>query len=109
MQIANSAGFPNMVSFDVGGTSSDIALGEGGQVLEQTSVLVGDWDIATPMLMINTIGAGGGTIAWIDGGGALQVGPHSAGAAPGPVAYDKGGTQPTVTDANVVLGYLHPE
>ena len=109
MQIANSAGFPNMVSFDVGGTSSDIALGEGGQVLEQTSVLVGDWEIATPMLMINTIGAGGGTIAWIDGGGALQVGPHSAGAAPGPVAYDKGGTQPTVTDANVVLGYLHPE
>ena len=97
MQIAASAGFSNMVSFDM------------GNVLEQTSVLVGDWEIGTPMLMINTIGAGGGTIAWIDGGGALQVGPHSAGADPGPVAYDKGGTQPTVTDANVVLGYLHPE
>ena len=109
MQIAASAGFTNMVSFDMGGTSSDIALGESGNVLEQTSVLVGDWEIAVPMLMINTIGAGGGTIAWIDGGGALQVGPHSAGADPGPVAYDKGGTQPTVTDANVVLGYLHPE
>ena len=109
MQIAASAGFSNMVSFDMGGTSSDIALGENGNVLEQTSVLVGDWEIGTPMLMINTIGAGGGTIAWIDGGGALQVGPHSAGADPGPVAYDKGGTQPTVTDANVILGYLHPE
>ena len=109
MQIAASAGFTNMVSFDMGGTSSDIALGENGSVLEQTSVLVGDWEIATPMLMINTIGAGGGTVAWVDGGGALQVGPHSAGADPGPVAYDKGGTQPTVTDANVVLGYLHPE
>ncbi len=109
MQIADSAGFPNMVSFDMGGTSSDIALGEGGSVLEQTSVLIGDWEIAAPMLMINTIGAGGGTIAWIDGGGALQVGPHSAGADPGPVAYDKGGTQPTVTDANLLLGFLHPE
>ena len=109
MQIAASAGFSNMVSFDMGGTSSDIALGENGNVLEQTSVLVGDWEIGTPMLMINTIGAGGGTIAWIDGGRALQVGPHSAGADPGPVAYDKGGTQPTVTDANVILGYLHPE
>lgn len=109
MQIAASAGFDNMVSFDMGGTSSDIALGESGSVLEQTSVLVGDWEIAVPMLMINTIGAGGGTIAWIDGGGALQVGPHSAGAVPGPVCYDKGGTQPTVTDANVVLGFLHPD
>ena len=109
MQIAASAGFPNMVSFDMGGTSSDIALGEGGSVLEQTSVLIGDWEIAAPMLMINTIGAGGGTIAWIDGGGALQVGPQSAGADPGPVAYDKGGTQPTVTDANLLLGFLHPE
>ena len=98
-----------MVSFDMGGTSSDIALGEDGRVLEQTSVLIGDWEIAAPMLMINTIGAGGGTIAWIDGGGALQVGPHSAGAEPGPVAYDKGGTQPTVTDADLILGMLHPE
>ena len=109
MQIAASAGFTNMVSFDMGGTSSDIALGEDGSVLEQTSVLIGDWEIAAPMLMINTIGAGGGTIAWIDGGGALQVGPHSAGAEPGPVAYDKGGTQPTVTDADLILGMLHPE
>lgn len=109
MQIAASAGFTNMVSFDVGGTSSDIALGENGQVLEQTSVQVGNWEIGSPMLMINTIGAGGGTIAWVDGGGALQVGPKSAGAVPGPVAYDKGGTQPTVTDANLILGYLHPE
>ena len=109
MQVAASAGFTNMVSFDMGGTSSDIALGEDGSVLEQTSVLIGDWEIAAPMLMINTIGAGGGTIAWIDGGGALQVGPHSAGAEPGPVAYDKGGTQPTVTDADLILGMLHPE
>lgn len=109
MQIAASAGFSNMVSLDMGGTSSDIALGEGGKVLEHNSVLVGDWEIAVPMLMINTIGAGGGTIAWLDGAGALQVGPNSAGADPGPVCYGKGGTEPTVTDANVVLGFLHPE
>ena len=109
MQIAAAAGFTNMVSLDIGGTSTDIALGESGKVLEQTSVMIGDWEIAVPMLMINTIGAGGGTIAWLDKGGTLQVGPHSAGADPGPVCYEKGGTDPTITDANVVLGILHPE
>lgn len=109
MQIADSAGFSNMVSFDMGGTSSDIALGENGSVLEQTSVLIGDWEIAAPMLMINTIGAGGGTIATVESGGGLRVGPESAGADPGPVAYGKGGVQPTVTDANLVLGFLNPE
>ena len=109
MQIAAAAGYANMVSLDIGGTSTDIALGESGKVLEQTSVMIGDWEIAVPMLMINTIGAGGGTIAWLDKGGVLQVGPHSAGADPGPVCYEKGGVDPTITDANVVLGVLHPE
>jgi N-methylhydantoinase A len=109
IQIATAAGYANMVSLDMGGTSTDIALGENGHVLEQGSVVVNDWEIAVPMLRINTIGAGGGTLARLDSGGALQVGPDSAGADPGPVCYDKGGTDPTVTDANVVLGFLHPE
>ena len=87
----------------------DIALGQQGRVLETTSGRIGDWELAVPMLMINTIGAGGGTIATVESGGGLRVGPESAGADPGPVAYGKGGTQPTVTDANLVLGFLNPE
>ncbi|MCY4581480.1 MAG: hydantoinase/oxoprolinase family protein, partial [Chloroflexi bacterium] len=70
---------------------------------------IGDWELAVPMLMINTIGAGGGTMAMVESGGGLRVGPESAGADPGPVAYGKGGLQPTVTDANLVLGFLNPE
>ena len=108
VQIAAAAGFDSVVTLDMGGTSTDIALGERGQILEETSGRIGDWEIAVPMLAINTIGAGGGTIAWLDRGGGLQVGPHSAGADPGPVCYGKGGESPTVTDANVVLGYLNP-
>ena len=94
MQIAASAGFPNMVSFDMGGTSSDIALGENGRVLEQTSVLIGDWEIAAPMLMINTIGAGGGTIAWIDGGGALKSAPTARAPTPAPSLTTRAGRSP---------------
>jgi N-methylhydantoinase A len=108
VEIASAAGFDNVVTLDVGGTSTDIALGEKGKILEETSGRLGDWELGVPMLMIHTIGAGGGTIAWLDKGGGLQVGPHSAGADPGPVCYGKGGTNPTVTDANVVLGYLNP-
>ncbi|HYY87548.1 MAG TPA: hydantoinase/oxoprolinase family protein, partial [Chloroflexota bacterium] len=98
MRIAAAAGFPNAISLDMGGTSTDIALGDNGKVLEQSPVRLGDWEIGTPMLMINTIGAGGGTIARLDRAGSLQVGPDSAGADPGPVCYAKGGTEPTVTD-----------
>jgi N-methylhydantoinase A len=108
IQVAAAAGFDNVLSLDMGGTSTDIAIGQQGHVLETTSGRVGDWELAVPMLMINTIGAGGGTMASIDGGGGLRVGPESAGADPGPVCYGQGGTQPTVTDANLVLGFLNP-
>lgn len=109
MEIASIAGFDNAVSLDMGGTSTDIALGQQGRVLETTTGRIGDWELAVPMLMINTIGAGGGTIATVESGGGLRVGPESAGADPGPVSYGKGGTRPTVTDANLVLGFLNPE
>lgn len=109
MAVASTAGYDNAVSLDMGGTSTDIALGQQGRVLETTTGRIGDWELAVPMLMINTIGAGGGTIAVVESGGGLRVGPESAGADPGPVAYGKGGTQPTVTDANLVLGFLDPD
>jgi N-methylhydantoinase A len=108
LQVARAAGFEKVLSLDMGGTSTDIALGQDGRVLETTSGRLGDWELAVPMLMINTIGAGGGTIASVDGGG-MRVGPESAGANPGPACYDLGGTQATVTDANLVLGYLNPD
>ena len=106
MQVGQAAGFANVVSLDMGGTSTDIALGQDGRVLETTTGRVGDWELAVPMLTINTIGAGGGTIARVDGGGGMRVGPESAGADPGPACYEKGGTEPTVTDATLVLGFL---
>jgi len=109
IQVAEAAGFSNVLSLDMGGTSTDIAIGQQGRVLETTSGRVGDWELAVPMLMINTIGAGGGTMASIDGGGGLRVGPESAGADPGPVCYGQGGTSPTVTDANLVLGFLNQD
>ncbi len=109
MAVASTAGFDNVVSLDMGGTSTDIALGQQGRVLETTSGRIGNWELAVPMLMINTIGAGGGTMAMVESGGGLRVGPESAGADPGPVAYGKGGVQPTVTDANLVLGFLNPD
>ena len=109
LQVAEAAGFTNVLSLDMGGTSTDIALGQDGRVLEATSGRIGDWELAVPMLMISTLGAGGGTIASIDRGGGLRVGPESAGADPGPVCYGNGGTQPTITDANLVLGFLNPD
>jgi N-methylhydantoinase A len=109
IQVAAAAGFDKVLSLDMGGTSTDIAIGQQGRVLETTSGRIGDWELAVPMLLINTIGAGGGTMASIDGAGGLRVGPESAGADPGPVCYGQGGTQPTVTDANLVLGFLNPD
>ena len=109
MRIAAIAGFDDAVSLDMGGTSTDIALGQGGRVLETTTGRIGDWELAVPMLMINTIGAGGGTIATVESGGGLRVGPESAGADPGPASYGRGGARPTVTDANLVLGLLNPD
>ncbi len=109
MQVAAAAGYENVVSLDMGGTSTDISLGRLGRILETTEGRIGDWELAVPMLMINTIGAGGGTTARADSGGGLRVGPESAGADPGPVCYGKGGQDPTVTDANLVLGLLNPD
>jgi N-methylhydantoinase A len=107
--LAAAAGYDHVITFDMGGTSADIALVERGEAPETTRGKIGGRDIAVPMLDINTISAGGGTIAWVDRGGVVQVGPQSAGADPGPACYGRGGTRPTVTDANLVLGYLNPD
>ena len=105
--VAARAGFERVISFDMGGTSTDVALLE-GELSTTREGSVGGVPIAVPMLDIHTVGAGGGSIAWFDPGGALRVGPHSAGADPGPICYGKG-RQPTVTDAHLVLGRLDPE
>ena len=101
------AGRP-LLSFDMGGTSTDVALVDSEPRLT-TEGRIGRFPVAVPMVDMHTIGAGGGSIAWLDAGGMLQVGPESAGADPGPACYAKGGVLPTVTDANVVLGRLQPE
>ena len=97
-----------LVTLDMGGTSADIAFIEGGVPLETTESVIARRQIDVPALDMSSISAGGGSIAWIDGGGFLNVGPQSAGADPGPACYGRGGTRPTVTDADVVCGYLNP-
>ena len=92
----------------MGGTSCDVCVVEGGAVRESAGREVGGRPLALPMVDILTVGAGGGSIGWRDAGGALRVGPRSAGADPGPACYGRGGTEPTVTDANLVLGHLDP-
>jgi len=105
--VAVRAGFPNLLTVDVGGTSTDVALINHGQPRLRRETTVGDVTVRASSVDIRTIGAGGGSIAHVpDLTGALRVGPQSAGADPGPAAYGKGGVEPTVTDANVVLGYL---
>jgi N-methylhydantoinase A len=101
----------NLITFDMGGTSADIGIVTGGRFAEATArdTWIGGFPILVPMIDIHTIGAGGGSIARWDSGGAFRVGPQSAGAVPGPAAYGRGGSQPTVTDANVVLGRLDPD
>jgi N-methylhydantoinase A len=103
--IARMAGFPRAISFDMGGTSTDVSLID-GQPTPTAEGRIGPYPMRLPMLDIHTVGAGGGSIAWFDTGGALRVGPRSAGADPGPAAYGRGGSEPTVSDANVVLGRL---
>ncbi|MFA9417322.1 hydantoinase/oxoprolinase family protein [Natrinema sp. HArc-T2] len=98
-----------LVTFDMGGTSSDVSLVRDGQAERTTDAEIDGLPIRTPMVDVNTVGAGGGSIAWVDAGGALRVGPESSGSQPGPACYGRGGTEPTVTDANVVLGYIGPE
>ncbi|MEM9341820.1 MAG: hydantoinase/oxoprolinase family protein [Pseudomonadota bacterium] len=108
--IAQTAGFDNVITGDMGGTSFDVALISGGRSMlsPQTSIDFG-MVVRTPMIEITTIGAGGGSIAWVDKSGLLNIGPESAGSSPGPVAYAQGNTRPTVTDANLVLGRIDPD
>src|SRR5579859_4789045 len=114
-------GVANAISFDMGGTTAKASLIENGEVTRAAEYQVGagivlgsrllsgaGYTLKVPAIDLAEVGAGGGSILWIDSGGALQVGPHSAGAVPGPVCYGQGGTEPTVTDANIVLGYLNP-
>ncbi len=104
--LAGLAGEENVLCFDMGGTSCDVCLISDGQVAETAQRTVADRPLALPALDIHTVGAGGGSIAWRDGGGALRVGPESAGAVPGPACYGHGGERATVTDANLLLGRL---
>lgn len=108
--VGEQAGRNRLITFDIGGTSADIGIINDGQIVETDarSTSIAGFPLLMPMLDIHTIGAGGGSIAHVDAGGAFRVGPQSAGAAPGPAAYGRGGDLPTVTDANVVLGRLLP-
>lgn len=106
--LGQQVGHPNLITFDMGGTSSDVSLIEHGEPRLTTEREIEGYLVKTPMIDVHTVGAGGGSIAWIDRGGLLKVGPQSAGAAPGPVCYGQGGTEVTVTDANVALNILNP-
>jgi N-methylhydantoinase A len=106
--VGGAVGIDNVITFDMGGTSCDVALIQHGEPTVSDQSTIEGRHIAVPMLDINTVSAGGGTIAEVDQHGALHVGPQSAGAVPGPAAYGRGGDRATVTDANVVLGYLNP-
>jgi N-methylhydantoinase A/oxoprolinase/acetone carboxylase beta subunit len=105
LAVAEASGYPRVITFDMGGTSTDVSLidGEIGMTMEST---VGDFPVRLPMIDIHSVGAGGGSVVYVDSGGALRVGPRSAGAEPGPVCYGKG-NELTVTDANLLLGRLH--
>lgn len=107
-RVASEAGFDNVVTLDIGGTSADISLVRNARPSITASASFGDYPLNLPMIDVQAIGAGGSSIAWVDGAGGLKVGPESAGANPGPAAYVSGGTEPTVTDAGLVLGYLNP-
>jgi N-methylhydantoinase A/oxoprolinase/acetone carboxylase beta subunit len=107
-RISTDRGIPNLICLDMGGTSCDVSVVEAGRIRETGTRLVGGRPIALPSVDIETVGAGGGSIGWQDDGGALRVGPRSAGAEPGPACYGRGGSEPTVTDANLVLGRIPP-
>jgi len=107
--VGQQTGHLNLITLDMGGTSCDVSLIHEGQPKLTSEGQIADRPLRVPMVDMETIGAGGGSIAWIDAGGALRVGPQSAGAQPGPVCYGRGGTQPAVTDAQLALGRLNPE
>lgn len=109
LHIAAVTGYANLITADVGGTSFDVGVIKGGQATANQELVAAGLPVLIPNLDIRTIGAGGGSIAWRDSAGALHVGPQSAGARPGPICYSRGGTEPTVTDAALVNGYIDPE
>jgi N-methylhydantoinase A/oxoprolinase/acetone carboxylase beta subunit len=108
LESGRAAGFSDIITVDIGGTSCDIALITDGDPLIRGEGVIDGHTVRVPMVDVTAIGSGGGSIAWIDGAGSLKVGPHSAGSDPGPACYGRGGTRPTVTDASVVLGYIDP-
>ena len=107
--VARLVGYPNAITLDMGGTSCDVALIENGEPRYSAESIVAGYPVQILTIDLSIVGAGGGSIAWLDSGGGLQVGPRSAGASPGPVCYGLGGTQPTVTDANLVTNRLNPD
>lgn len=109
LSVAAPFGETNVITCDMGGTSFDITLTKGGVTNLNKNIDFLRYRIGVPMIQVETLGAGGGSIGWIDEMGLLQMGPQSAGADPGPACYDQGGDQPTVSDANLVLGYLNPD
>jgi N-methylhydantoinase A len=109
IHLARELGVTNLITMDMGGTSFDVSLVHEARPTYTVDSEIAGYPVRVPMIDIKTLGAGGGSIAWIDAGGALRVGPQSAGADPGPACYGLGGEDPTVTDANLVLGYLNPE
>lgn len=106
---AQRSGRSDLITFDMGGTSTDVSLVQGGEASLAAETEIDGLPIRTPVLDIVTVGAGGGSLVWIDDGGMLRVGPRSAGAMPGPACYGRGGTQPTITDAHVVRGTIRPD
>jgi N-methylhydantoinase A len=119
--LARALTWPNVITFDMGGTTAKASIVEGGEVARSLEYQVGGgimmgsrlltgagYTLEVPAIDLAEVGAGGGSVVWIDAGGSLQVGPRSAGASPGPLCYDLGGTEPTITDANVILGYINP-
>ena len=108
VEVGQALGIGDLITVDIGGTSCDIALVSGGQPLIRSEGTISGYAVRVPMVDVNAIGSGGGSIVWIDEGGSLHVGPQSAGSEPGPACYDCGGTEATVTDASVLLGYIDP-
>jgi N-methylhydantoinase A len=107
--VCHEAGFDDLITLDMGGTSADIALVRGGRPLYSTDEHVGDFPVVMPAVGVSSIGAGGGSIAWLDQAGVLKVGPRSAGADPGPACYGRGGTEPALSDAFLLCGFLNPD
>jgi N-methylhydantoinase A len=109
MFVGKTCGRENLITLDMGGTTNDVALVRKGQPFLSLDGMIDKYPLRQAMIDITTIGAGGGSIAWVDAAGGLKVGPQSSGADPGPACYGRGGTEPTVTDANIALGYLNPD